>query len=224
MKTRYDKYLFFFQTAYNKKDAVYTYLRQVMALPFLPPEHIPDTFNRLQEKATNQDNQAIQDVLHYVYRTWINNNIFNIEYWSVFMTSIRTNNDVEGWHNRINYRVAARGPVPFYSILTELFSEVQIYHSSWRWSPKVNCRDTKDVTHARYRVNCLPFGTSTATTPSRHPGYWKSVPAFMDHHRSNFVDNEHCVCVTMNFLCNVCVVFVGQNSSCVTCIYYVYFI
>ena len=123
MKTRYDKYLFFFQTAYNKKDAVYTYLRQVMALPFLPPEHIPDTFNRLQEKATNQDNQAIQDVLHYVYRTWINNNIFNIEYWSVFMTSIRTNNDVEGWHNRINYRVAARWPVPFYSILTELYSE-----------------------------------------------------------------------------------------------------
>ena len=112
--------MFFFQTAYNKKDAVYTYLRRVMALPFLPPEHIPDTFNRLKEKATNQD---IQDVLNYVYRTWINNNVFNVEYWSVFMTSIRTNNDVEGWYYRINYRMAARGPVPLYSLLTELYSE-----------------------------------------------------------------------------------------------------
>ena len=123
IKTRYDKYLFFRQTAYNKKDTVYTYLRHMMALPFLPSEHIPDTFNRLKEKATNQDNQAIQDVLNYVYRTWINNNVFSVEYWYVFMTSIRTNNDVEGWHYRLNYRMAARGPVPFYSLLTELYSE-----------------------------------------------------------------------------------------------------
>ena len=114
--------------------------------------------------------------------------------------------------------------IPFWPSCT---LKLQTYHSSSRWSSKVNCRDTKDVTLARYRVNCLHFGTSTVTTSSRHPGYWKSVPAFMVHHRSNFVDNEHCVCVTMNFLCNVCVVFLVRTHNVwypVTCIYYVYFI
>ncbi|CAG2211533.1 unnamed protein product [Mytilus edulis] len=108
------------QSAYNKKDAVYTYLRQVMALPFLPPEHIPDTFRQLDEKA---DHPGVQKVMDYIYKTWIRNSVFDIDYWCVFMSSIRTNNDVEGWHNSVNTRVCTRGPVPFYSLVTELFKE-----------------------------------------------------------------------------------------------------
>lgn len=34
--------------------------------------------------------------MDYVYRTWIRSSIFKIHHWSVFMTSIRTNNDVGG--------------------------------------------------------------------------------------------------------------------------------
>ncbi|CAC5417309.1 unnamed protein product [Mytilus coruscus] len=107
-------------SAYNNKDTVYTYLRQVMALPFLPPEHIPDTFRQLDEKA---DHPGVQKVMDYIYKTWIRNSVFDIDYWCVFMSSIRTNNDVEGWHNSVNTRVCTRGPVPFYSLVTELFKE-----------------------------------------------------------------------------------------------------
>jgi hypothetical protein len=39
------------------------------------------------------------------------------------MCSIRTNNDVEGWHNNLNSRVGSRDPVPFYLLVTELFKE-----------------------------------------------------------------------------------------------------
>lgn len=39
------------------------------------------------------------------------------------MTSIRTNNDVEGWHNRLNTSVATRGSVPFYHLLLVLHRE-----------------------------------------------------------------------------------------------------
>jgi hypothetical protein len=39
------------------------------------------------------------------------------------MCSIRTNNDVEGWHNNLNSRVSSRGPVPFYLLVTGLFKE-----------------------------------------------------------------------------------------------------
>ena len=39
-----------FQTAYNQRDPVHSFLRQLMALPFLPAEHITDTFLRLDQK------------------------------------------------------------------------------------------------------------------------------------------------------------------------------
>ncbi|XP_052063996.1 uncharacterized protein LOC127704147 [Mytilus californianus] len=107
------------QTAYNQKDSVYTFLRQLMALPFLPPEHITDTFLQLDARAP----QAIVPVMNYVYSTWIDSTIFQINHWSVFMSAIRTNNDVEGWHNCFNTNVATRGPVPFYQMVTKLFAE-----------------------------------------------------------------------------------------------------
>ncbi|CAC5392288.1 unnamed protein product [Mytilus coruscus] len=95
------------QTVYNQKDSVNTFLRQLMALPFLPPEHITDTFLQLDARAP----QAI--VPHHLPDPPL----------SVFMSAIRTNNDVEGWHNRFNTNVATRGPVPFYQMVTELFAE-----------------------------------------------------------------------------------------------------
>jgi hypothetical protein len=39
------------------------------------------------------------------------------------MISVRTNNDVEGWHNRISSRMNSCGPLPFYLVLVELFKE-----------------------------------------------------------------------------------------------------
>ncbi|XP_062614650.1 uncharacterized protein LOC134276409 [Saccostrea cucullata] len=90
-----------------------------MSLPFLPPEHIEDTFDRLDARAPEQ----LQPIMDYVYHTWIRSAVFPIDNWTVFMTSVRTNNDVEGWHNRFNTCVATRGPVPFYHLIQELYAE-----------------------------------------------------------------------------------------------------
>uniref|UniRef100_A0A8W8JNC3 Uncharacterized protein n=1 Tax=Magallana gigas TaxID=29159 RepID=A0A8W8JNC3_MAGGI len=38
--------------------------------------------------------EVLAPVMDYVYRTWIRSSIFKIHHWSVFMTSIQTNNDV----------------------------------------------------------------------------------------------------------------------------------
>ncbi|CAG2220464.1 unnamed protein product [Mytilus edulis] len=149
------------RSAYNKKDAVYTYLRQVMALPFLPPEHIPDTFRQLDEKA---DHPGVQKVMDYIYKTWIRNSVFDIDYWCVFMSSIRTNNDVEGWHNSVNTRVCTRGPVPFYSLVTELFKEVSDIPLQLELVPGTSTNSVD-----RPRAVFLLCGTSTATTASPRP-------------------------------------------------------
>jgi hypothetical protein len=50
--------------------------------------------------------------------------------WSVFMLSVRTNNDCEGWHRRLNVQ-ARRGTLPFYTLIALLHEEarlVQLYY------------------------------------------------------------------------------------------------
>ena len=62
----------------------------------------------------------------------IRNSVFDIDYWCVFMFSIRTNNDVEGWHNRVNTRVCTRGPVQSISWLSNYLRKHSIFLYSLR--------------------------------------------------------------------------------------------
>lgn len=80
------------------------------------------TFHHLDRKANNDQLDSLMD---YVWRQWIRNPTFPIKNWSVFMLSVRTNNDLEGWHNRINSRVNRTGKIPFYLLLVELYSEAK---------------------------------------------------------------------------------------------------
>ncbi|XP_050402257.1 uncharacterized protein LOC126818746 [Patella vulgata] len=107
------------QTAYSQKDAVYKFFRKVLALPFLPAEHILPTFNKLEEKATTDQ---IKVVMKYIMDNWLTSNIWTIPTWSVFGRTIRTNNDVEGWHNRINQK-ARKGNLQFYLLISLLYKE-----------------------------------------------------------------------------------------------------
>ncbi|XP_033727627.1 uncharacterized protein LOC117316958 [Pecten maximus] len=91
-----------------------------MCLPFLPSEQIVETVMRLDDRVTSP---ALASLMDYIDRTWIRSRTFPVSSSSIFMSPIRTNNDVEGWHNRLNSRVNIRGPVPFYLLLQELFRE-----------------------------------------------------------------------------------------------------
>ncbi|XP_052236544.1 uncharacterized protein LOC127861593 [Dreissena polymorpha] len=93
-----------------------------MALPFLPAGHITETFHQLQARANSVQ---LTQLVDYVNRQWINNAIFRVEDWSVFRRSIRTNNDVEGWHHRLNSQ-AHHGAVPFYVLVPALRKEAEM--------------------------------------------------------------------------------------------------
>ena len=75
-----------------------------MALPYLPSEHIVEMFRRLRQKA---ETHSLMSLTNYIYNTWIANSIWTPNSWSVYNHLIRTNNDVEGWHSKLN-RAAAR--------------------------------------------------------------------------------------------------------------------
>ena len=94
----------------------------MFALPFLPAEHITPVFAKLRSQARGEKLEAL---MLYIEETWISNPVWPVSSWSVFGQSVRTNNDVEGWHHRIN-RKAKKGNLPFYLMVTLLYREAKL--------------------------------------------------------------------------------------------------
>ena len=82
--------------AYSKRDSVYSYIRQLLALPFLPPNHVQPTFRNLEQRANSE---PLRRLVTYIDRQWMTHAIVDIQSWSIFGCMVRTNNDVEGTYN-----------------------------------------------------------------------------------------------------------------------------
>ncbi len=106
-------------TAYMEHDSVHRYCRRIMSLPFLPAAAIVEAFDRIKIKATDPKLVALVD---YVERTWITNSTWPPTVWSAYRRTIRTNNDCESWHARLNRR-AVTAQLPFYKLITLLHRE-----------------------------------------------------------------------------------------------------
>ena len=107
-------------TYYNDRPTN-RYCRRLIALPFLPEEHIPTMF---QELARDASTSQLQMLVHYIQRTWIDSDVWNPASWSVFLQAIRTNNDVEGWHRRLN-SYAHGNQLNLYLLIDLLWEESQ---------------------------------------------------------------------------------------------------
>jgi len=90
---------------YREDRDVHKLCRRVMALPLLPAAEIPRQFYRLRQQAVSEPMRALCD---YVDKTWLSDVLWPHLSWSAFRRPIRTNNDVEGWHYRLNRRVRSR--------------------------------------------------------------------------------------------------------------------
>jgi hypothetical protein len=82
-------------------------------------------FQNYRELVLPSHPQGLQNFMHYIEDTWVTNSIFTPWKWSVFGHSIPTNNDVEGWHGRLN-RIIARCEqstnVNIYELINVMFS------------------------------------------------------------------------------------------------------
>ena len=92
--------MFFFQVqelrlqrSYSEDNAVYKYIRKLMALPFLPHCQINQTFLCLQVETQTE---PLENLVKYIKRQWIESTVFPPKNWSVFKQAIRTNNNIEG--------------------------------------------------------------------------------------------------------------------------------
>ena len=114
----------FFRKQKSERGDVLTFIRQVMAQSFSPPEQTEETFHYLKRRASTALLQALMDV----WRKLIRNPLFPVSNWSVFMFSVRTSIDLEGWYNRLNARVCRTGRVSLYMLLIELYKEATGIH------------------------------------------------------------------------------------------------
>ena len=113
---------------YNANATVHLLLKQFMSLHLIPHEKIESQFTRLkaellQLKLTPVEMAMLDEFFKYFDDTWIV--MWSPAKWSVFMQFVRTNNDCEGWHNKINRRAPVTG-VNFYKLVPLLRHEARV--------------------------------------------------------------------------------------------------
>ena len=104
----------------SSNRSLYNFCRKIIALPLLPAAVISDTFSRLCDEVTT--NPILTQLSSYVQRTWMESSVWPVEAWNVYGQSVRTNNDCEGWHLRLN-RKAQKHTLTFYLLVTLLYQE-----------------------------------------------------------------------------------------------------
>ena len=100
-----------------------------MALCYLPQEHIQPSFQRFKERIDPEQSPKLMDLTKYIHvdKTWITSSVWPVHLWSVFMRPTRTNNDVKGWHHRLNKdKKAGSGNKGLYSIAPLLIEEANL--------------------------------------------------------------------------------------------------
>ena len=71
------------QVAYQEDKDIFNFIRKLLALPFLPAEHITDMFEHLQGKAGSAQ---LRDLTSHIEDTWIIG-LWKPKHWSVFKQS-----------------------------------------------------------------------------------------------------------------------------------------
>ena len=106
------------QIAYRQDCGTHRFIRKLLALPYLPCEDITTAFDELISSTALTPNLI---TLVYIRNQWITSTTFPTASRSVYKRNVRTNNDMEGWHNRLNSQ-AGKSQLPFY-VLTTLLKE-----------------------------------------------------------------------------------------------------
>ena len=109
-------------TAYRKQGSIYRYIGKFFALPFLPVGDITSAFEELERGA---DTPELSRFTRYIREDWINpDRVWPPASLCCHRQSLRTNNDLEGWHCCINTR-AVHGQQPLYKLIDILHEEAK---------------------------------------------------------------------------------------------------
>ena len=86
------------RTTYCERESDYLFIRKLMALPH---NHVEGAFRQLAGLARSD---KLISLCNYIETTWLDSPIWDVRSWSIYKQEVRTNNDVEGYHNRLNQK------------------------------------------------------------------------------------------------------------------------
>jgi hypothetical protein len=90
--------------AYESRPDIRLHIRKLMAIAFLPLHLVRVTFAALEY----QSDAMLLPLFHYFRTQWLT--AATPSMWNVYGEDLRTNNDCEGWHLRINNAVGSHHP------------------------------------------------------------------------------------------------------------------
>ena len=135
---------------YCARGTIHKVLRKVLALPLMPANWIVSLFNDLEQSAP----ENLTGIFSYVRDTWLKNALWPPSAWSCYMQSVRTNNDVEGWHYRLNNK-SGRAGITFYLLVRLLHREAEVVHLNVRLLKEGKLRrlQRKQYVNTHQRIN-----------------------------------------------------------------------
>ena len=74
-------YCFTLESLFNHDDFKIIIIRKVLALPFLPSEHIRPAFDGIRAKAQGEQ---VTSLLNYVEGNWLLSTVWQVSSWSIF--------------------------------------------------------------------------------------------------------------------------------------------
>ena len=111
------------QVAYREDHSLNSFVRKTAALAFVPRRYVRLAWQAL--KANMPQLPRVEEFSRYFEETWLVGS-FPLPLWNVFASgSLRTNNHVEGWHNRLKKIVGKAHPNVFE--IVETFKKEQAY-------------------------------------------------------------------------------------------------
>ena len=79
----------------------------------------------MEMKARCPHDASLQKLLQYMLKTWITSSSRPPASWTTFKRSVRTNNDPEGWHSRLNHN-ATHDHLNLYLLMQTLHQEAAL--------------------------------------------------------------------------------------------------
>ena len=153
------------QQAYDSDERVYSSVRGLITLAFLPLITIRPAFQELENEPIVEENHLLAALFTYFKQTWLGQ--FPLKLWNIYHAANRTNNRVEGWHSKLNRYVKKSHP-NIYELLTELKKE----------------QASTELTVHRARLGAAP--------PGRRPEYIR-LDQQVDRLRTKFEAGEYTV-------------------------------
>ena len=109
---------------YKNDQVIKSLVKSLFSLPFLPSKNMVQEFKELKPQFEATRDNKMNSLYDYVKGTWFESSVWKPRDLCGYHRLVRTNNDVEGYHRRLNQRCGNHPPV--YKLLKVLHDEARL--------------------------------------------------------------------------------------------------